>query len=340
MCIVSLVKSQEELMKHGRIAGLMFLLATVGACIEARAAAAPAEAYPTKPVRVIVPFSPGGTNDLLGRMIANHLTERLGKTFIVDNRTGADGIIGTDIVAKASPDGYTLIILSAAYAMNPAVRKLPYDPNTAIEFIAKLGAGPTMLSVGPSLQVDSVKSLLAVMKAKPGQIVFGTSGGFQYFATALLRTLSGHDFNIVLYKGTAPALVDVISGQTHASVAPIVPSLPHLKSGKLKPLAMGTIKRGTMFPDLPTLDELGITGFDASNWYTLGTTPGTPKAVSVRLYEEVSAYLRSPETMKILSAMGADVDVQPPEEVRKFIPAEIAKWRKVAIDAKMPRDVN
>lgn len=327
-------------MRHSCVVRIAFLLAALCGGSAVRAAQAPAETYPTKPVRLIVPFSPGGTNDILGRMIAMHLTDRLGKTFIVDNRTGADGIIGTELAAKATPDGYTLIILSAAYAMNPAVRKLPYDPNTAIEFIAKLGAGPTMLTVGPALQVDSVKSLLAIAQAKPGHVIFGTSGGFQHFATALLRTLSGHDFNIVLYKGTAPALVDVVGGQTHASIAPIVPSLPHLKSGKLKPLAMGTIKRGVMFPDLPTLDELGISGFDASNWYTLATTPGTPKTISKRLYEEVGTYLRAPETTRILAAMGADVDVLPPEEVHKFIRAEIVKWRKVAIDAKMPREAN
>jgi len=319
---------------------LAFVLIAICTAFAARSAGAPTESYPTKPVRLIVPFSPGGTNDILARMIANHLTEKFGKTFIVDNRVGADGIIGTEIVTKAAPDGYTLIVLSAAYAMNPAVRKLPYDPQNAVEFIIKLGAGPTLLSVGPALPVDSVKALFAVTKSKPGQIIFGTSGGFQYFATALLRTLSGQDFNIVLYKGTAPALIDVIGGQTHASIAPVVPTLPHLRSGKLKALAMGTLKRGVMMPDLPTLDELGVTGYDASNWYTTATTPGAPKAISTKLYTEISAYMRSPETVKIFTAMGGEVDIKTPEELRKFIPAEIAKWRKVAIDAKMPRDVN
>ena len=302
-------------------------------------AAAPANtSYPTKPVRVLVPFTPGGTNDILARMVAIHLTDKFGKTFIVDNRPGADGVIATEIVAKAAPDGYTLIVLSAAYAMNPAVRKLPYDPDKAVEFIMKLGAGPTVLSVGPALPVDSVKALFSVTQAKPGQIVFGTSGGFQYFATALLKTLSGQNFNIVLYKGTAPALVDVIGGQTHASIAPVVPSLPHFKSGKMRPLAMGTIKRSVMLPDLATLDELGVTGYDASNWYTIATTPGTPKAVTSRLYAEIAAYMQMPETVKTLTAMGAEVEVRPPEDTRKFISAELVKWRKVALDTGMPRE--
>ena len=222
--------------------------------------------------------------------------------------------------------------------MNPAVRKLPYDPKTAVDFIIKLGAGPTVLSVGPALPVDSVKALFAATKAKPGQIIFGTSGGFQYFATALLRTLSGQDFNIVLYKGTAPALIDVIGAQTHASIAPVVPSLPHFKSGKMKPLAMGTLKRSTMLPELPTLDELGLKGYDASNWYTIATAPGTPQRIVNKLYNEISTYMRMPGTLKILTAMGAEVDIGSPEDVRKFIPAEIAKWTKVAIDSGMPRE--
>jgi len=326
-------------MVHGHLLRTAWAAAAFCYAAIAFGAAAPANtSYPTKPVRVLVPFTPGGTNDILARMVAIHLTDKLGKTFIVDNRPGADGVIATEIVAKAAPDGYTLIVLSAAYAMNPAVRKLPYDPDKAVEFIMKLGAGPTVLSVGPALPVDSVKGLFSVTQAKPGQIVFGTSGGFQYFATALLKTLSGQNFNIVLYKGTAPALVDVIGGQTHASIAPVVPSLPHFKSGKMRPLAMGTIKRSVMLPDLATLDELGVTGYDASNWYTIATTPGTPKAVTSRLYAEIAAYMQMPETVKMLTAMGAEVEVRPPEDTRKFISAELVKWRKVAIDTGMPRE--
>jgi tripartite-type tricarboxylate transporter receptor subunit TctC len=323
---------------HSTRAAFVLIASLAGAA--AHAAAAPAEAYPTKPIRFIVPFSPGGTNDILARMIGVHLTEKLGKTVIVDNRPGADGVIATDIVSRANPDGYTLIILSSAYAMNPAVRKLPYDPRTAIDFVMKVGDGPTILTVGPALQVDSVKALFAVTKSKPGQIIFGTSGGFQYFATALLKTLSGQDFNIVLYKGTAPALIDIIGGQTHASIAPVVPSLPHLRSGKLKALAMGTMKRGTMFPDLPTLNELGVKGYDASNWYTVAVPPGTPRPIVDRLYKEIAAYMTAPETVKQFTAMGGEVDLKGPEDVRKFVSEETAKWRKVAIDAKMPREAD
>ena len=323
------------------VSAARLILAIVVACAAhlAQGAAAPTEAnYPIKPIRLIVPFSPGGTNDILGRMIATHLTEILGKTVIVDNRAGAEGIIGTEIAVKATPDGYTLIVLSAAYVMNPAVRKLPYDPLKALEFIAKLGASATVLCVGPSLPVSSVKDMLAVAKSKPGQITLGSSGGFQHFATALFRNLSGQDFNIVLYKGAFPAMIDVIGGQVHAIIIPIVPSLPHLRSGKLKGLAMGTLRRSPLLPELPTLDELGISGYDAANWYAIATAAGTPPAIVKRLHTEIANYLRQPETQKRITAMGADIDIKTPDEMRQIIPAEIAKWTKVAMAAGMPRE--
>jgi tripartite-type tricarboxylate transporter receptor subunit TctC len=302
-------------------------------------AAAPTEAnYPIKPIRLIVPFSPGGTNDILGRMLATHLTEILGKTVIVDNRAGAEGIIGTEIAVKATPDGYTLIVLSAAYVMNPAVRKLPYDPLKALEFIAKIGASFLVLSVGPLLPVNSVKDLLATAKRRPGEIVLASSGGFMHFASALFQSLSKEKFNIVLYKGGFPAMIDVIGGQAHAHFAVSVPALPHLRAGRLKGLAVGTLKRADLLPDLPTLDEEGIKGYDAANWYAIATAAGTPPAVVKRLHTEIANYLRQPETQKRITAMGADIDIKTADEMRQIIPAEIAKWTKVAIAAGMPRE--
>lgn len=322
---------------RGVFAARLALAMVASAASIAHGAAAEAN-YPARPIRLIVPFSPGGTNDILGRMIATHLTDVLGKTMIVDNRTGAEGIIGTEIAAKATPDGHTLIVLSAAYVMNPAVRKLPYDPLTALEFIAKLGASATVLCVGPSLPVNSLKDMIAAAKAKPGHITLGSSGGFQHFASALFRSMSGQDFNIVLYKGAFPAMVDVMGGQLHAILIPIVPSLPHLRSGKLKGLASGTLKRSVLLPDLPTLDELGMKGFDAANWYSMATAAGTPPAIVRRLHTEVANYLLNPDTQKKLTAMGAEVDIKTGDEMRKIIPIEIAKWTKVAIAANMPRD--
>jgi tripartite-type tricarboxylate transporter receptor subunit TctC len=320
-------------------AKLVLVTASVCAAHLAQGAAATAvTSYPTKPIRLIVPFAPGGTNDILGRMIATHLTETLGKTVIVDNRTGAEGIIGTEIAARAAPDGYTLLFASAAYVMNPAVRKLPYDPLSAFDFVLRIGSSATVLCIGPSLPVNSVKEMLAAAKAKPGQVMLGSSGGFQHFATALFRSLSGQDFNIVLYKGAAPAMVEVMGGQLHATIVPIVPSLPHLRAGRLKALATGTLKRPLLLPDLPTLNELGIAGYDAANWYSIATAAGTPPAIVKRLHTEIAGYLRQPDTHKRITSMGADIDIRTTEEMRKIIPVEIEKWTKVAIAAGMPRE--
>jgi tripartite-type tricarboxylate transporter receptor subunit TctC len=299
-----------------------------------------AQPYPVKPMRLIVPFSPGGTNDILARMVATHLSETLGESMVVDNRPGAEGIIGTDIAAKAKPDGYTLLLVSSAYVMNPVVRKLPYDSLTALEFIAKIGASFLVLSVNPALQVNSVKDLLDMAKGDPGKITLASSGGFMHFASALLKSLSHRDFNIILYKGGAPAMIDTISGQVNATLAVSVPALPHLRSGKLKGLAVGTLKRVELLPQLPTLDEAGVKGYDASNWYAIATASGTPRSIVMKLHDEVARYFRSPQMQKQLTAMGAVIDLKTPDEMRAYIPDEIGKWTKVAIDAGMPRNVD
>jgi len=298
-----------------------------------------AQAYPTKPIRLIVPFSPGGTNDILARMVATHLTETLGQTMIVDNRPGYQGIIGTDLAAKAAPDGYTLVMISSAYTMNPVTLKMPYDSIRALEFVAKIGASFLVLSVGPLLPVNSVKDLLAAAGRRPGEIVLASSGGFMHFASALFQSLSKQKFNIVLYKGGFPAMMDVIGGQAHAHFAVSVPALPHLRSGRLKGLAVGTLKRADLLPDLPTLDEEGIKGYDAANWYAVAAPAGTPRAIVMKLHNEITRYFTAPEMRKTMTAMGAVIDIKTPDEMRKIIPAEIAKWTQVAIDAGMPRAV-
>jgi len=301
-------------------------------------AAVLAQAYPTKPIRLIVPFAPGGTNDILGRMVAMHLSETLGQTMIVDNRLGYQGIIGTDLAVKSTPDGYTLVVISAAYTMNPVTLKMPYDTLTALEFVAKIGASFLVLAVGPSLpDVNSVKDLVATAERRPGEIVLSSSGGFMHFASALFQSLSKQKFNIVLYKGGFPAMIDVIGGQAHAHLAVSVPALPFLRSGQLKGLAVGTLKRAELLPDLPTLDEAGIKGYDAANWYAIAAPTGTPRAIIMKLHHEVARFFTSPEMQKQMTVMGAVIDIKTPDEMRKFIPAEIAKWTKVAIEAGMPR---
>ncbi len=292
-------------------------------------------AYPAKPIRLLVPQAPGGSNDIMARFVAAHLSERLGKQVVVDNRPGAEGIIGTEIVARSAPDGYTLLMASAAFTMNPAVRKLPYDPLKTFDWVAMLGNGPTVLTVGPLLPVNSVKELLAAAKAKPGEITMATAGGFQHFGTALFRSLSGLDFVILLYKGGFPAMIDVMGGQAHLTIGSIVQSIPHIRSGRLKPLATGGPRRAATLPDLPTIAEAGVPSYDASNWWALAVPAGTPHAIINKLNAEVAAFLKLPETQKRFTSDGAEVDIKTPAEIRKMIPLDMAKWAKVAREAGM-----
>lgn len=295
------------------------------------------QAYPDKPIRLIVPFSPGGTNDILARIVANHLGEKLGKTMIVDNRPGFQGILGTDLAVKADPDGYTLVVISSAYTMNPVIYKMPYDTLTALEFIAKIGASFLILSVNPSSSANSVGDLLAAAKSKPGELTMSTSGGFMHFATELFKSVTKTNFNVIMYKGGNPAMIDVMGGQVNANLAVSVPAIPHLRSGKLKGLAVGLPKRSDLLPNLPTLEEAGVNGYEAANWYAIATTSGTPKPIVTKLHDELAQYFTSPEMMKKMTDMGAVVDIKTPDQMRKIIPAEIAKWTKVAADAGMKR---
>jgi tripartite-type tricarboxylate transporter receptor subunit TctC len=296
--------------------------------------------YPNRPVRMIVPFAPGASNDILARMAAQHLQQTWGQPFVVDNRAGAEGIIGTDTAVKARPDGYTLVIISSAYTMNPAIMKLPYDPPTALDFVLKIGKSLLILIVGPSLpQVNSVNDLLAAAKAKPGQIVLSSSGGFLHFASAFFMSLSKEKFNLVLYKGGYPALMDIMAGQTHAGFQASPTVLPHIKSGKLRGLAVGSLARSEMLPELPTLDESGLKGYECANWYAIATAAHTSRPVVMKLHKELVGYFTSPETVKVLAGMGIVLEIKTADEMRKIIPQEIAKWTKVALEAGMPRDV-
>ena len=323
-------------MKSNLAACLLVVLAAAGAQAAQRAASAGADqSYPTRPIRLIVPQAAGGSNDIMARYIANYLTERLGRQVVVDNRPGAEGMIGTDIVARSAPDGYTLLMVSAAFTMNPAVRKVPYDPLKAFDWVAMLGSGPTVLTVGPLLPVNSVQEVLAAGKAKPGQVTMATAGGFQHFGTALFRSLSGVDFVVLLYKGGFPAMIDVMGGQAHMTVGSIVQSIPHIRSGKLKPLATGGAKRAATLPDLPTIAEAGVPGYDASNWWALAAAAGTPPAVIARLNAEVATFLNLPETRKRFTNEGAEVDIKTPEALRRMIPIDMAKWAKVAQESGM-----
>jgi tripartite-type tricarboxylate transporter receptor subunit TctC len=317
------------------IAGVASMLAAIAACCAAAPDKGAPSSYPARPIRLIVPQAAGGSNDIMARYVGQYLTERLGRQVVVDNRPGADAIIGTELAARSAPDGHTLLMVSAAYTMNPAVRKVPYDPLKAFDWVAMLGTGPTVLTVGPSLPVSSVQELLAVGRAKPGQLTMASAGGFQHFGSVLFRSLSGLDLTVLLYKGGFPAMIDVMGGQAHMTVGSIVQSIPHIRSGRLKPIATGGAKRAATLPDLPTIAESGVPGYDASNWWALATPAGTPPAIIDRLNAEVTTFLRLPETRKRFTDEGAEVDIKTPAEIRRLIPIDMAKWAQVAKAAGM-----
>jgi tripartite-type tricarboxylate transporter receptor subunit TctC len=290
----------------------------------------PAPGYPVRPIRLMVPFPPGGSNDIMARYFAQYLTERFGRQVVIDNRAGADGIIGTEIVARSLPDGHTLLLVSAAFAVNAATRKLPYDPQKSFDWVGTLGYGPSVLVVGPALKVNSAKELFAHGRANPGQLTLATSGGYAHFASELFNHLSGMKMLVVVYKGGFPALLDVMGGQAHVNLGSLIQTLPHFKSGKLTPLATSGAKRATAAPDLPTIAEAGLAGYEANNWWAIAAPAGTPAGVIVKLNAEMARYLDLPETKKRFVAEGAETDPRTPAEVRKMIPVEMAKWANVA----------
>ena len=295
--------------------------------------------YPTKPIRVIVPQAPGGSNDIMARYIGSQLAERLGRQVVVDNRPGAEGMIGTEIVARANPDGYTLLMASTAFTMNPAVvKKLPYDPIKDFDWVAMFGKAPVVITVGPAAAVNSLKDLVALGKSKPNYITMASAGGFMHFVSAMFRSHAGFKGEIALYKGGAPALIDVMSGQAHMAVATIPTSNTHIRSGRIKALAVGATKRAPSLPDVPTSVEAGLPSYQAEIWWAWATTGGTPDAVVNKLNSEIAAILRLPETAKRFAVDSAEVDIRTPAEIRKMIPADIAKWEKVARDAGMQKN--
>jgi len=291
--------------------------------------------YPSKPVRLIIPFPPGGSNDIVGRMMAAQLTERLGTQVVVDNRGGAGGIIGTETAAKSAPDGHTLLLISVAYAFNPSLYKLSYDPVKAFAPVATLGTGPNVLAVFPGLPAKSVKELIALAKQKPGQLNYAAAGvgTFQHLSSELFRIMAGVDFVAVQFKGGGPATIDVIAGHTQISMGSLIQTLPYIHSGRLRALGTGGSKRAAILPEVPTIAEAGVPGYEANNWWGILAPAGTPPAIVNRLHTELSAILTSAETQKRFSAEGAEVVRMAPAEFGRFVVAETAKWARVVKEA-------
>jgi tripartite-type tricarboxylate transporter receptor subunit TctC len=296
---------------------------------------AAAQTYPSKPVRLIVPFPPGGSNDVVGRMIAVQLSTRLDKPVIVENQGGAGGLIGTEMAARSQPDGYTLLLVSVAYAFIPAIYKLPYDPATAFAPVAILGAGPVVIAVTSKLPVSSVKELIALAKEKPGELNYATAGvgSFQHLASELFKLQAGVDIVHIPFKGGGPAMMDVIAGNTQIAIGSLVQMLPQIKAGKLKALGVGSANRIAALPDLPTISEAGVPGYQVTNWWGIVVPAGTPRSVIDRLHHDLTAVVASTETKKRFEAEGAEPLSMSPDEFGRFIAAETVKWARVVKDA-------
>ncbi len=301
---------------------------------------AAAQDYPNRPVRVIVPFPAGGVNDTVGRLVAAQLSERLGKQFIVDNRTGAASVVGAEIAANAPKDGYTLLVVSIVNAVNPWLYKLPYDPVTAFTPIAFLATAPVVLVTNPALPVESVKELLALAKAKPGEVPYATAGvgSFMHLGSELFKLMAGIDMLHVPFKGGGPAMVDVVAGHTKVAFATTITTSPFIRSGKLKGLGVGALKRSTLLPELPTIDESGVPGYDVSNWIGIVAPAGTPADIVDKLHREITAVLDSPEGRKQLAARGAEALPMSAAEFGAFMEKELVKWERVVKDGRIKRN--
>jgi len=296
---------------------------------------ASAQNYPTKPVRLIVPFPPGGSNDIVGRLMAEELSQRLGKQVVVDNRGGAGGVLGSEIAANSEPDGHTLLIISVAYAFNPALYQLRFDPDKAFAPIAMIGTGPNALTVNPKLPANSVKELIALAKAKPGQLNYASAGvgTFQHLGSELLRIMAGINIVHIPFKGGGPAMADVIAGNTQICIGSLIQVIPHIDSKRLKLLGIGGASRAKVYPNVPTIAEAGVPGYDASNWWGILAPAKTPPAIVKRLQTEVSGILARPDLQKKLEGQGAETVNRAGAEFGKFIRTETAKWTRVVKEA-------
>jgi len=300
-------------------------------CAQSATAAAGAP-YPTKAIRLVVPFAPGGSNDIMARLIGQKFSESLGEQVVVDNRGGASGIIGTDIAAKAPPDGYTLLMMSLTLAVNPSLyRKLPYDTRNDLAPVTLVASAPLMLVVHPSIPAKSVQDFVTYAKANPGKLNFGSGGAgtTPHLAGEMLKTMAGVQMTHVPYKGGGPALTDLVGGQIQVMLENIPSTLPFAKSGKLRALAMSGLKRSALVPDLPTLDESGLKGYEIVGWNGLFLPAGTPQAVVTRLHAETTKALAQTDMKARLATLGAEGVGSSPAEFRAFFAAEIVKWAKV-----------
>lgn len=309
-----------------------FTITVLAVLIGAGAQQASSQNYPTRPIRLVSPSSPGGSSDILGRILAQKLTEPLGQQIIVENRAGAGGTIGYDYVAKAAPDGYTLLLAPASIAINSSMySKLPYNLARDFAPISLIVAAPNVLCVHPSVPAASVKALIALAKARPGSLIAGSAGvgTSPHLSIELFKSMTGIDLVIVHYKGSGPGVIALLSGENAMALPSLPTVMQYLKAGKMRALGVSTAKRTPLLPDVPTIAEAGVPGYEASNWFSILAPAGTPQPVINRLYQEIVRALRSADMKERLVAEGADVIGSTPDELASYMKSETEKWARV-----------
>jgi len=291
-----------------------------------------AQEYPAKAIRVVVPFPPGGGTDFMGRVVMQKVGENLGTTVVIDNRGGAGSSIGTEIVARSPADGYTVLIISGAHAINPSIyAKLPYDSVRDFATVTMFASGPALLVVHPSVPAKTVKELIALAKARPGQLNYASAGigTPPHLSGELFKTMAGVNMVHVPYKGNGPAYTDLLGGQVTVMFPNVSTATAHVRAGKLRALAVTTKNRTPIAPELPTISEAGVPGYDVSSWYGLLAPAGTPPAVVLKLQREIARVLRLPDVSERLTSQGLDLLGNTPDEFAAILKSEIVKWAKV-----------
>ena len=309
----------------------MVIRGFIGSCLLVIGAGAIAQTYPTRPVRLVVGFPPGGAADILGRIAAQQLTERLGQQFVVDNRGGAGGLVATEISAKAAPDGYTLLFTSIPHVINPHLyKKVQYDAVKDFAPVVQFVTVPLMMAANPSLPAKTVKDLIAYAKSQPGKINYasGGSGASSHLAMELFKSMAGIDINHIPYKGTGPLITDLIGGQVALTIASAVPLSPQVRAGKLRGMAVTGPKRSPSFPDLPAIAET-VPGYEVVNWFGVLAPAGTSAAIVTRVNAELNAALGVSSIKEILRAQGADAVGGSADQFARIIRADFPKWARV-----------
>jgi len=293
--------------------------------------AAISQSYPSRPVRLIIPFTAAGSNDLVARTVGNKLSEKWRQQVIADNRVGANGIIGTEMAAKAAPDGYTMVIVSTSFTMNPSITKVPFDPIKDFAPIGLVAEGALIFTAHPSFPAKGIRDLIKMAKSKPNSLQFASSGhgGVSHLAVELLQGMAGISLMHIPYKGSSAAAIDVVSGQVPIMISSVSPALPYLKSGRLRALGIGSTQRSSLLPDVLTVAEQGVTGYDSSMWWGLMTPAGVPADILKKINEDVSVAVQDREVKKVITNLGMTAASSTQDEFAKIVANDISKWGKI-----------